>query len=98
MKMPMQHSRGCLSSIKRHPSSNNFCTSLALQPPGNLPTAEFVRRPVVTKQGDKDKEVVCGEKNKLDVVFAYKSDGIKTDKLSTVNAETLGSGHSNLIC
>ena len=32
--------------------------------------AEFVRGPVVTKQGDENKEVVCGEKNKLDVVFA----------------------------
>ena len=58
------------SIIKRHLlSSNNFCT-LALQPPGNHPTAEFVRRPVVTKQGDENKEVVCGEKNKLDFVFA----------------------------
>ena len=75
---------------------HNFCT-LALQPPGNHPTAEFVRRPVVTKQGDENKEVVCGEKNKLDVVFAYKSDRKETDKLSTQNTETSGWGHTKLI-
>ena len=51
--------------------------------------AEFVGRPVVTKQGDENKEVVCGEKNKLDVVCAHKSDRNETDKLSTQNTETL---------